>query len=97
MDLERRVKYRAKAFHGLWPMTQRLKTARRARLFDMLTPFVNILRLILSFASPETERVFRAEFSRRLPPDIQRSARRKLLASNAATEIRQMAVQPGTD
>jgi len=33
--------------------------------------------------------------SRRFPPDIQRGARRKLLALHAATELRQMAVPPG--
>ena len=51
--------------------------------------------MILSFAGAETERIFRAEISRRFPPTIQRSARRKLLALHAATELRQMAVPPG--
>jgi len=51
--------------------------------------------VILSFACAETERVFRAELSRRFPTDIQRGARRKLLALHAATELRQMAVPPG--
>ena len=51
--------------------------------------------MILSFACAETERVFRAELSRRFPPVIQRGARRKLLALHAATELRQMAVPPG--
>ena len=36
-----------------------------------------------------------AETSRRFPPGIQRSARRKLLALHAATELRQMSVPPG--
>jgi len=39
--------------------------------------------------------MFLAELSRRFPPDIQRNARRKLLALHAATELRQMAVPPG--
>ena len=51
--------------------------------------------VILSFACAETERIFRAELSRRFPPDIQRVARRKLLALHAATELRNMAVPPG--
>lgn len=51
--------------------------------------------MILSFACAETERLFRAERARRLPSEIQRSARRKLLALHAATELRQMAVPPG--
>ncbi len=33
--------------------------------------------------------------TRRFPTSIQRSARRKLLALHAATELRQMAVPPG--
>lgn len=51
--------------------------------------------MIASFACAETERIFRAQLSRRLPSGIQRSARRKLLALHAATELRQMAVPPG--
>jgi proteic killer suppression protein len=51
--------------------------------------------VILSFGCAETERLFRAELSRHFSPDIQRSARRKLLALAAATELRQMAVPPG--
>jgi toxin HigB-1 len=51
--------------------------------------------VILSFACAESERLFRAETARRFPPTIQRSARRKLLALHAATELRQMAVPPG--
>jgi proteic killer suppression protein len=51
--------------------------------------------VILSFASAETDRVFRAELSRRLPLNIQRNARRKLLALHAATELRHMVVPPG--
>ena len=51
--------------------------------------------VISSFACVETERVFRAELSRRFPPDIQRRARRKLLLLHAATELRQLTVPPG--
>ncbi len=51
--------------------------------------------MILSFACAETERLFRGELARRFPPAIQRSARRKLLALHAATELQQMAVPPG--
>ncbi len=66
---------------------------------DARVDSINVRRyypaVILSFACAETERVFRAELSRRFPPDIQRRARRKLLALHAATELRQMAVPPG--
>jgi proteic killer suppression protein len=51
--------------------------------------------VILSFACAETEQLFRAELSRRFPLNIQRAARRKLLALHAATELRHMAVPPG--
>ena len=51
--------------------------------------------MIASFACAETERVFRAELSRRLPPTIQRVTRRKLLAIHAATELRELTVPPG--
>ncbi len=51
--------------------------------------------MILSFACSETERLFRAQMTRRFPTSIQRSARRKLLVLHAATELRQMAVPPG--
>jgi len=51
--------------------------------------------MIQGFACAETERVFRAELARRLPPTIQRTARRKLLLLNAATELSQLRVPPG--
>ena len=51
--------------------------------------------MIQSFACAETERVFRAELSRRFPPTIQRGARRKLLLLHAATELRHLVVPPG--
>jgi len=51
--------------------------------------------VIVSFATTETERIFRAEACRRFPPGIQRTARRKLLSLHAATELRDMAVPPG--
>ena len=51
--------------------------------------------VILDFACAETEKIFRAELSRRFPPDIQRAARRKLLALHAITELRQITVPPG--
>ena len=51
--------------------------------------------MIQSFACADAEWVFRAELSRRFPPDVQRRARRKLLILHAATELRQMSVPPG--
>ena len=51
--------------------------------------------MLQSFACADAEWVFRAELSRRFPPDVQRRARRKLLILHAATELRQMSVPPG--
>lgn len=51
--------------------------------------------MIESFACAETEKIFRGQASRRLPTDIQRTARRKLLQLHAAVELREMAVPPG--
>jgi len=41
--------------------------------------------MILSFGDEETERIFRQERSRRLPPGIQRRALTKLLMIDAST------------
>lgn len=51
--------------------------------------------MIESFACAETEKIFHARMSRRLPPDMQRTARRKLLQLDAATQLRNLAVPPG--
>lgn len=51
--------------------------------------------MIESFACAETEKIFRGEMSRRLPADIQRTARRKLLQLHAAVHLHDMAAPPG--
>ena len=51
--------------------------------------------MIESFTCAETEKLFHGRMSRRLPTDIQRTARRKLLQLNAATQLQDMAVPPG--
>lgn len=51
--------------------------------------------MIESFACAETEKIFRGQVSRRLPTDIQRTARRKLLQLQAAVQLQDMAVPPG--
>ncbi|HKW27943.1 MAG TPA: type II toxin-antitoxin system RelE/ParE family toxin [Verrucomicrobiae bacterium] len=51
--------------------------------------------MIESFACAETEKIFRGQVSRRLPTDIQRTARRKLLQLQAASQLQDMAVPPG--
>lgn len=51
--------------------------------------------MIESFVCAETEKIFRGQMARRLPPDIQRTARRKLLQLHAAAQLPDMAVPPG--
>lgn len=52
--------------------------------------------VIESFADKETERVFRRQFSKKLPQDIQRIARRRLLLIEAATDVNDLRVPPGS-
>lgn len=51
--------------------------------------------MIVSFADPETEKVFQGIVSRKLPPDIQRTARRKLLYLDDAEDLRDLLAPPG--
>ncbi|NGP06295.1 type II toxin-antitoxin system RelE/ParE family toxin [Rhodococcus sp. 14C212] len=51
--------------------------------------------MIESFADKETERVFDRMFSKKLPQDIQRIARRRLLVIDAATDVNDLRVPPG--
>ncbi len=50
--------------------------------------------MIKSFAEKETEKVFNREFSKKLPPDIQRAARRKLEVLNAAETLQDLRTPP---
>ena len=51
--------------------------------------------MIRSFACPETERLFNDETSRRLPTQIQRAARRKLLLFHQARRLEDLRAPPG--
>jgi proteic killer suppression protein len=51
--------------------------------------------VIISFACAETERIFRGERSRRLPPEIQNTARRKLEFLHRAPLLRDLQSPPG--
>lgn len=51
--------------------------------------------MIRSFADRETERVWRGQRSRRLPPDIQDTALRKLRLVNAARRLEDLRIPPG--
>ena len=65
-----------------------------------LTPGVNngiryYIDVIRSFADRETEKVFLRQRSRKLPPDVQRRAHRKLLLIDAAEALQDLKVPPG--
>ena len=51
--------------------------------------------VIKSFASDETERIFRGEVSRKLPITIQKTARRKLLYLHEADSLQDLVAPPG--
>jgi proteic killer suppression protein len=51
--------------------------------------------MIRSFRDEETERVFRRERSRKLPPDLQRTALRKLAILDAAESLGDLRLPPG--
>ena len=53
------------------------------------------INMIRSFHGEEAERLFRRERSRRLPPDIQRSAHRKLAILDAADSLEDLRSPPG--
>lgn len=51
--------------------------------------------MIRGFRNRATERVFERERSRRLPPDVQRRAHRKMLLIDAAEVVDDLRVPPG--
>ena len=54
-----------------------------------------ICMMIESFACAETEKIWFRQHSRKLPHDIQRIARRKLLMVDAAPDLKSLRVPPG--
>lgn len=50
--------------------------------------------MIKSFAAEETAKIFRRQFSWRLPPEIQRSARMKLEILDAAETLQDLRIPP---
>ena len=51
--------------------------------------------MIRSFACKETEKIWREEFSRKLPSNVQKLALRKLRMLDAVTRIESLRVPPG--
>jgi proteic killer suppression protein len=51
--------------------------------------------VVRSFRDGETRKVFERERARKLPPDVQRRAHRKLLLLDAAERLEELRVPPG--
>jgi toxin HigB-1 len=51
--------------------------------------------MIKSFRDKETERIFNRQISSKLPQDIQRIARKKLLMLDAAAQLNDLRTPPG--
>ncbi len=51
--------------------------------------------MIESFAADETKKIFNGIVSRKLPPDIQKTARRKLVYLDDAEDLRDLLAPPG--
>ncbi|MCX6056827.1 MAG: type II toxin-antitoxin system RelE/ParE family toxin [Chloroflexi bacterium] len=51
--------------------------------------------MIESFASDETEKIFRGQVSKKFPKDIQRTARRKLIYLDDAEDLQDLLAPPG--
>jgi toxin HigB-1 len=51
--------------------------------------------VIETFASDETEKIFLGKFSTKLPKDIQRTARRKLIYIDDADDLQDLLAPPG--
>jgi toxin HigB-1 len=63
---------------------------------DIINVMLNSLSYtVLSFGPKETELIFRAMVPKRLPQDIQKTARRKLLYLNDAENLRDLLASPG--
>jgi proteic killer suppression protein len=51
--------------------------------------------VIESFASTETKKIFEGQISKKLPLEIQRTARRKLLYLDSANDLQDLKAPPG--
>lgn len=61
---------------------------------DGITAMRYYLAMIESFKDKETEKVFRRLFSRKLPPDVQRVALRRLVYLHNATDVNDLRLPP---
>ncbi len=53
------------------------------------------LPMIISFKDKETEKIWKQEYSKKLPQDIQRIGLRKLIIINRAKDLNDLKIPPG--
>lgn len=63
-------------------------------LFTLITILVNIYFMIASFRCKETEKIFKRQFSKKYPTDIQQRTYMKLNAIDAAVSIHDLRLPP---
>ncbi|MBU1195393.1 MAG: type II toxin-antitoxin system RelE/ParE family toxin [Proteobacteria bacterium] len=51
--------------------------------------------MIKSFQNKETEKIFNRQISKKLPQDVQRIARKKLVILDAAAQLNDLRIPPG--
>lgn len=61
----------------------------------LLAQCVIIIFMIKSFQNKETEKIFNRQFSGKLPQNIQRVARKKLVILDAAPRLNDLRIPPG--
>ena len=61
----------------------------------LLAQCVIIISMIKSFRNKETEKIFNRQFSGKLPRNIQRVARKKLVILDAAPRLNDLRIPPG--
>jgi len=61
----------------------------------LLEQCVIIISMIKSFRNKETEKIFNRQFSNKLPQNIQRVARKKLVILDAAPRLNDLRIPPG--
>lgn len=54
----------------------------------------NVARMIISFGSKETEKIWNGFFSKKLPPEIQEIVRRKLRMLNNSIDVSDLRIPP---
>ena len=61
----------------------------------LITQYVTITNIIISFQDKETEKICEQQYSRKLPGYIQRIGLRKLIIINRAKDLEDLRISPG--